>query len=264
MTEIRPDSVVLATECYLGDWSLRHQTAKSVTDPKATFFFADDEDIAPLVAHQVRAGQGKKTPGKRFRLFLVEADDDDAAVVEALEKGRYGQYARALKQSGFLRCPEVWRVMGSDAEFRAWTTRQPSIVSGEFNEIDDAGDRRNVACHVRRAGEAGTAYKPAYACVPMTDAEHQEQHQHGEAAVYARYLRHKRGCPGLPAPELVDEAAAWFDQQRIRIVERWAWDCLKRALGFESMADVPPDALVTWAQAEQVERLLPRMIREAQ
>src|SRR5262245_14745507 len=45
------------------------------------------------------------------------------------------------------------------------------------------GEGRCVAAHVRRASDSGTAYKAAYSCVPLTDAEHRLQHQKGESAL---------------------------------------------------------------------------------
>lgn len=106
--------------------------------------------------------------------------------------------------------------------------------------------------------------KPEYACVPMTDAEHRRQHQEGESGVYALYLRLRNDArvPGIPAPELGQEAKEWFDRQRITTVEAWAWQACKAQLGHESMADVPPSALYRWAEARGVERLLPREYRD--
>lgn len=255
MSEIRPEQIVLATDVYLGGWARSYQTAKKTTDPNATFYFTDDEDISPLVAHQTRVGQGKNTPGKRFKLFLVEADDDEQEPEAAAAPRRYGQQARELKLSSFFRAPEVWKVLGTDAEFRAWVTRQPSILSGGFNEYDDAGDGRCVACHVRRAGESGTGYKAEYACVPMTDAEHRDQHAYSE---HECLFRHRKNDP---APDR-QEAKEWFDQKRIETVQAWAWETLKKQLGFESMAAVPPDTIFQWAESEGVERYLPECYRE--
>jgi hypothetical protein len=68
---------------------------------------------------------------------------------------------------------------GSDPEFREWCRTQPSCISGRFSEWHD-GRGYCDAAHVRRAGESGTGFKAAYACVRLTRAEHSEQHQHGE------------------------------------------------------------------------------------
>ena len=68
---------------------------------------------------------------------------------------------------------------GTDEEFRLWVSHQPSCLSGAFSEYHQ-GVGRNVACHIRTvAGGAGSAIKPPFSCVPMTDAEHRLTHAHG-------------------------------------------------------------------------------------
>ena len=68
---------------------------------------------------------------------------------------------------------------GTDAEYLAWLTYQPSCLDGDFGEWHD-GEGRNVACHVRsvKAG-AGVGTKPPFSAVPLTDAQHRLTHQHG-------------------------------------------------------------------------------------
>ena len=57
---------------------------------------------------------------------------------------------------------------------------QPSCISGTFGEYLESGEGRSVAAHVRRASMAGTAFKPLFSAVPISQAEHLLQHQHGE------------------------------------------------------------------------------------
>jgi hypothetical protein len=267
---IAPEQIVLAAEAYLGHWAFTHQSARRTTDASALFYFTADADIEPLVAHQTRIGTGAKTPGKRFRLYLVDSEDsgqntEDRNLSFDLRppSSEYGQYARQLKLSAFFRTSAVWRVLGSDAAFREWVSRQPSIVSGDFGEHTEAGERRNIAAHVRRAGESGTGTKAEYACVPMTAAEHAIQHQSGEAAVYARAMVKAGKTAPTNDPEIESAAAAWFDAQRIKTVSRWAWERCKATLGFESMADVPPEVLCAWAVNAGVARYLPECYRRA-
>ncbi|MAS09949.1 hypothetical protein [Salinisphaera sp.] len=77
---VNEKAVLLDTEAYLGFWGRRHETAQDVTDARATFYFADDDDIEPLTVHQTRKGKGKKEPGKRMRLIVIELDDNEAEV----------------------------------------------------------------------------------------------------------------------------------------------------------------------------------------
>ena len=67
----------------------------------------------------------------------------------------------------------------TDQEYRAWIQKHPSCISGRFSEYVN-GEGRNPACHVRRAKNSGTGYKAEFSCVPLTQAEHNLQHQHGE------------------------------------------------------------------------------------
>lgn len=70
---------------------------------------------------------------------------------------------------------------GRDADFLEWLTYQPSCISGRFSEVHN-GVGRSVACHVRTvAGGAGTAFKPPFSAVPLTDPEHKLTHQHGDS-----------------------------------------------------------------------------------
>ena len=102
----------------------------------------------------------------------------------------------------------------SDKNYREWIQRQPSCISGEYSEYVD-GEGRCIAAHVRRAKNSGIGMKPEFSCVPLTDAEHRLQHQHGET-----YL----------APK------AWWDEQveiyRQRYEETWRplGDCLKNVI----------------------------------
>ena len=91
------------------------------------------------------------------------------------------------------------RAHGSDAEYRAWIQRQPSCLSGKFSEWVD-GEGRNLACHVRRAKNSGTAFKPEYHCVPLTYREHQVQHQYGEERLKPK---------------------SWWDEQAERYLRMW-------------------------------------------
>lgn len=69
-----------------------------------------------------------------------------------------------------------------DKEFRRWIQTLPSCISGDYSEWVH-GEGRNIAAHVRRAGNSGTAHKPLFSCVPLTHNEHMKQHQEGESAL---------------------------------------------------------------------------------
>ena len=155
-------------------------------------------------------------------------------------KGEYGQYAKSLKQSSFFRMPEVWREIGTDDQYLEWLRAQPSALNGDFDYDSDTGEGRCVPAHVRRSGEAGTAYKPPYSAIPLTNAQHQLQHQKGESEI---------GGPD------------WWGRMRIKYVSDWCWETLKQDLGFNSWADVPPEVLRDWAKEHDLVQYLPGIYR---
>ena len=113
-----------------------------------------------------------------------------------------------------------------DKAFREWIQTQPSCIDGEsFSEWDDSlGEWRNPACHVRRAGEAGTAYKPPYSCIPLTHAEHHEQTVKGELACLLRYLptmQLQEVFFSKPSKDWERIAKEWSNAQRDSYRRRW-------------------------------------------
>lgn len=94
---------------------------------------------------------------------------------------------------------------GTDEEFRVWVREQPSCLDGAMPCI---------AAHVRRAKDSGTAFKPPYRCVPLTDDQHNEQSWYSEASCLNRYNPRPRGWTNLAAKE-------WFDEQADITVKAW-------------------------------------------
>ena len=131
--------------------------------------------------------------------------------------------------------------LGTDKQYREWIQRQPSAYNGLFGEYVN-GEGRCIAAHVRRAGESGTGYKAPYACVPLTDAEHQLQHREGESAFTG--------------------GADWFDKQRAEYVQKWAHVQLRAALGVESLTMASAANLKGWATRNDLLNTLPLAVRE--
>jgi hypothetical protein len=105
----------------------------------------------------------------------------------------------------------------TDAAFRAWVQTKRSCLTGKFAEwLTDIGEHRNPACHVRRAGEAGTGYKPPYSAVPLTNVEHDYQHRHGELAVIQKFN------PVLARTVKTEwQAKDWFDAKAEHYRRAW-------------------------------------------
>lgn len=71
---------------------------------------------------------------------------------------------------------------GSEEQYYAWLRQCVSFLVPVYSEYVN-GEGRCVVAHVR-SGNAGTAYKPPYSAVPLTQLQHGKQHQHG----YEYYL----------------------------------------------------------------------------
>lgn len=203
-------------------------------------FFGENGGNADMIT---ALGLGKFLD-RQYRAVVRLVQDAAGADQAKPSKGPYSKEAQRLWQSTFFRSPAVWAQVGSDAEFRDWITYQPSAHSGRFNpDPDESGAMRCVAAHVRRVADGfGTGIKADYACIPLTDAEHQQQHRSGEEALRPR---------------------EWYDKQRVQHVHRWAWQALVRALGHESMADVPPADVLSWARERGVDQFLPSEYKAA-
>lgn len=168
----------------------------------------------------------------------ASAGDPPAADIPPPAGGQtYGDHARALKLSGFTRTPDVWRALGTDADFLSWLRKQDCAARGQGECGGDV-----VAAHVRRIADgAGMGLKPEYSAIPLCDVHHRHQHQHGESALGGK---------------------DWFDRQRMHYVSEWAWTRLRAALGVESLRDASPEVVRQWAEAKGVERYLPVGYRE--
>lgn len=100
---------------------------------------------------------------------------------------------------------------GTDIQFLDWTSHQPSVIDGNFNQFDPD---RNIACHVRRLKfGAGRGIKPPFSAVAMTDIQHKlQESQNGELRVLRKYKF---------MIVTVDEAAKWFEEKAAEELERW-------------------------------------------
>ncbi len=174
------------------------------------------------------------------------------AAIVPVQSRRYGMHAKALRQSSFFRCPDVWRAIGPDAEYQAWTRKQRCVVTRGYDLDPDKGEERCTYCHVRRAGDSGTGFKPEYMGVPMVDRLHQLQHHHGELAPLMGHVASVR---------TEQHARDWFNQASMQNVQRWGWETLKSQLQFDSWSEIPPGILYRWANQHNVVALLPGCYR---
>jgi hypothetical protein len=114
----------------------------------------------------------------------------------------------------------------TDAAFRSWIQTLPSCLDGRtFSEwVESIGAWRNLACHVRRAGRSGIAFKEEFACVPMSDPQHKYQHNHGELACLVKFTHDPQLKATLLSASPVEAeriAGEWFDAQVEKYRGRW-------------------------------------------
>lgn len=201
--------------------------------------------------------------GKYLTIRLWEGDDDPLGPFRGLdekEKGMhilnatisrgdilqnepedFGKMATKLYRNGFFYAPKVLESIGSDKQYREWIQKQPSVFSGQFSEYVN-GEGRNIAAHVRRSNESGTSYKAEYSCIPLTNAEHQLQHQKGEESLKPR---------------------DWFVRMKNELLIKWAKETLLKELGnYSGFKEVPPDIIREWARQHSCFNYLPSEYRE--
>jgi hypothetical protein len=156
----------------------------------------------------------------------------------------YGEYAQMLRlHSDWMSNPEVWRHIGTDDEYLDWCRIQKCAHCSKEPHWEMGTLVLNEAAHVRRvANGAGTAIKPPYSAIPLCSSCHREQHQHGESAI---------------------GGADRINKLRLDHVQRWVWERMRSIFGVESMREVAPNVLLTWAQHRDIERCLPPCYREA-
>ncbi len=224
-------------EAMLMSWSETHSGGA-----KITLLLADPEDLEPFKAMTIKKG---KVAGQRLMYALVEIGHDEKPVDPGMPSSRecegvandyatYGQEAQILWRSPFFRTELVWKATGTDRDFITWVKNQPCCI-----DVKKFGAHEGdiVPMHVRRVSlGAGTGIKPEYSVIPGCFKHHGLQTNHGESAVGGR---------------------DYYDQQRVLMLQRWAWETCRHDLGFNSMKEIPPHAIYGWATFRGVERFLP-------
>lgn len=177
------------------------------------------------------------------------------------------QWAQELWRVGFFFNPKVHAAVGTDADFRDWVERQPSVLTERFNVLDHKdGVGRCIAHHVLSADatparDGEYPNKPAYRSVPLTDEEHRFLHQHGQLAALREYVDVGM-FQDQDANQARKAALEWWKKMAADYVSRWAHRRLAEALGVESLTEADPQAIFLWAVDNGVHRCLPRRFNE--
>jgi hypothetical protein len=75
---------------------------------------------------------------------------------------------------------DLARKKGSDKKYLLWLRTQPSAIDGHMDYDPDTGQRWCDPCHYRTAANSGVGCKPEYSAIPLTHAQHLEQHRVGQ------------------------------------------------------------------------------------
>ena len=113
----------------------------------------------------------------------------------------------------------------TDAAFLAWIRTQSSCITGRGDWVENLGENRCDAAHVRRANTFGTAFKAEFSAVPLTHFEHDIQTRLGELTCLMEFLGKgeiRRLFYGKPYEDRVIAAKEWFDAQVLIYRQRWA------------------------------------------
>ena len=152
------------------------------------------------------------------------------------ETNDYGQYFKNLFQSQFLLQPQVLKTLGTDDDYRAWIQTKKCIVCQKQNYVEETGEMKCEAAHVRRADAFGMAMKAEFACVPLCRQHHMLQHLKGESAIGGQMF---------------------VEKNRDRYLREWGWEQLKKTFSTDSMKKIDPEVLYTWAENHDISALLP-------
>lgn len=103
----------------------------------------------------------------------------------------YGDAASLLYKAGFWLVPTVLEAIGSDAEYRKWIQGQPCIACGGGDYVEETGELKCEAAHVKRPSNSGMGHKPEYSCIPLCHACHVLQHNGGLVELYKNAKRRR-------------------------------------------------------------------------
>ena len=151
----------------------------------------------------------------------------------------------------FFSKSEVAEKLGTDSEYIAWCKTLPCCIT-DRRDYNDGVEGIDYA-HVRRAGAAGTGYKPPFSGVPLIHRAHAMQHQKGEFAVLQHFYRY---------PEDEEWAKRWFDKKAAHYLSIWA---KRRFLALQQqnyLSNIPPATIVQWAKDNSLVEHIPTEFKE--
>lgn len=249
-------------ETQLAGWGESHDSGA-----KVAMWLPDSDDLAPFRGMTTKKG---KKSGQRLAVIAFEIGEDEQPVTPSegkllevaldhvahgVPEKPYGKYAAELHRLGWWYNPKVLAAIGTDGEYRAWIQKQKCICCGGQDWVQEIGEGRCEAAHVKGPGNSGMAHKPDYSCVPLCNKHHvPTQHQHGLTTLYMEHhkvdLAKTRLDGALSDYRLA--ARQWFEKCRDHYLKRWASASLASQLGYASMGMVPPGEIFDWAKQHLV------------
>lgn len=180
----------------------------------------------------------------------------------------YGTEASELYKGGFWLVPTVLQALGTDEEYRKWIQTQPCIVCNEGDLVEEIGEKRCEAAHVKRPSNSGMKDRPEYSCVPLDNQHHVHmQHQHGLAYLYQHHLFRRGKIRDMPSTlknfgdEERQAAREWMDKQRNNLLIKWAVAKASELFKVESTRFIEPSAFAKWASERGLTEYLPDCYR---
>lgn len=136
----------------------------------------------------------------------------------------YAEANRSLKISGFLRQPSVWSQLGTELDYQAWVETCPCCAPGNTPCLQKATFFKiPLESHVK------------YALIPFCD-DHARQADAGEMPGGIAFLRMRRDV----------------------LIQEWAWERLKAAVGTPEGIDEPdPQKIFSWAHKQGLSQHIP-------
>ena len=171
---------------------------------------ARDEAITPALSAELDEAATHLTPAERKAI-----DKKTKAFKEA---------NKLLKMSGFLRNPQVWAHVGSEAEHAEWISQAPCCASGD-----------SPCPHQAKAFKLPLPGHQRYMRVPLCDA-HAAEAESGVIKGGLAFLRLRQDV----------------------LTQEWAWERLKAIVGTaEHVGEPDPQKVFGWAVDHQLSALVP-------
>lgn len=210
-------------------FSLNGEDADAINDLGKTRYldaFVYVEILKPqAVAAPARAAGAVALPAPSAELDALAQQLTPAERKELAKRSKAFAGANSLlKLSGFLNQEAVWAVLGNELEYKRWLEPIPCCASGESPcKNESAPFKIPAENHVR------------YSWIPLC-AAHSEQAMAGALPGGISFMRLRRQV----------------------LIQQWAWERLKAALGTDPSVDEPdPVKVMNWANENKLSQYVP-------